>query len=128
MSQGQKVRIGGFVVIAVAAVVVMFALGGAGDAPGATTDGVKQALAEWDLNELGADSAPQQSVSAQWAAKDLLAVIGRAEARQSGALSAKVPALLLLGVLALCWHGVMSPTAGGPKRATETGPATDTAV
>jgi hypothetical protein len=115
MSQREKVRIGGFVVIAVAAVVVMFALGGSGDAPGATAEDVETALAGWELNEDGSESAPQQSVSAQWAAKDLLAVIGRAEARQSGALSTKIPALLLLGVLSLCWQGVTGPVVATPE-------------
>lgn len=127
MPQRQKIRIAGFVILAVAAVVVMFAVGSSGDAPGTTTDDVKQALAEWNINELGADSAPQQSVSAQWAAKDLLAVIGRAEARQSGALSTKIPALLLLGVLGLCWHGVTSPVPADPEPAPDAAPA-DTAA
>lgn len=125
MSQRQKVRIGGFIVIAVAAVVIMFVVGGSGDAPGTTTDDVESALAEWKLNDLGADSAPQQSVSAQWAAKDLLAVIGRAEARQSGALSTKIPALLLLGVLALCWHGVTNPVTIGAAPMAEAPTDTD---
>lgn len=107
----QKARPLGFAVLAVAAVIVTFALGDSGSSPSATTDAVRQALFEWDLNEGGAESAPQQSVSAQWAAKDLLAAIGKAEARQSSALGTRVPVLLLIGVLAVCWSGLTSSPA-----------------
>ncbi|MEX0663310.1 MAG: hypothetical protein WD598_00910 [Acidimicrobiia bacterium] len=108
MEKLQKARQLGFVVLSVAAVIVTFAVGNAGKSPTATNDAVRLALVEWDLNESTADSAPQQSVTAQWAAKDLLAAIGRAEARQSSAVGTKIPVLLLLAVLALCWNGITS--------------------
>jgi hypothetical protein len=108
----QNIRRLGFAVLAIAAIVVTFALGNAGASPTTTTDAVHQALVAWHLNEGTADSAPQQSVSAQWATKDLLSAIGTSEARQSSALGTKVPVLLLIGVLAVCWGGLTSGPIG----------------
>jgi len=75
----RRVRWVGFLAIAIGAIVVTLVVG-----------------------NVGADGGQ----TATWAAKDLLAVIGRAKARESSVLSTKIPVLLLLGILALCWHGV----------------------
>lgn len=115
----------GFLVIAVAAVVVTLAIGNAGAGGGQTVDGVRSALADYDLNEALADSAPQQTVTAEWASKDLLAVIGRAEARQSGALGTKIPLLLLLGIVAICWHGVTLLPTGARERSEVAGESSE---
>jgi hypothetical protein len=96
-------------VLAVAALVVAFAIGTQGDSGATTSDRVAAAIADFELNETLADSAPQQTVTAEWASKDLLAAVARAEARQSSALSTKIPLLLMLGLFAVCWHGATLP-------------------
>ena len=114
----RRFRLLGFLVLAGVALVVALALGNQGDNGSTTSDRVATALANFKLNESLADSAPQQTVTAEWASKDLLAVIGRAEARQSSALGTKIPLLLVLGIFAVCWHGATLPA-----RETEAAPA-----
>jgi hypothetical protein len=103
------VQIAGFLVLAGAALIVALAVGNQSDNASTSSDRVATALANFKLNESLADSSPQQTVTAEWAAKDLLAVMGRAEARQSSALGTKIPLLLLLGVFGVCWHGATLP-------------------
>ena len=134
----------GFSIIAVAAVAIWFLLApdqrqpeGIGINLSALdyVDMVEQALSDFDLNEAVADSAPQQQVVAGWVARDLLSVIALAQADQLEALGGlvdqnetvasaiavrddRIPALLGLVVLAMCWHGAISP-AVQPVRDTE---------
>ena len=87
---------------------------------------VAQALDDFEANEARADSAPQQQVVAGWVARDLLSIIalaqadmieslgGLAEQNESVASAVavrddRVPALLVLAVLAVCWMGITSP-------------------
>lgn len=87
---------------------------------------VEQALSDGDLNEARAESAPQQQVVNGWIARDLLSIIALAQAdlletmggltdqneTVVSAISARddrIPALLGLAVLALCWGGVTHP-------------------
>ena len=84
---------------------------------------VNQALDDFQANESIADSAPKQQVVAGWAAKDLLSIIALAQADQMEALGGladqnqtvvsamavrddRIPALIGLAVLAICWYGL----------------------
>lgn len=83
---------------------------------------VDQALSDGELNEARADSAPQQQVVNGWIARDLLSIIALAQAdlletmggltdQNETVVSAiatrdeRIPALLALAVLAICWEG-----------------------
>ena len=85
---------------------------------------IKQALSDSDTNNLTANSAPQQQVVNGWVAKDLLTIIAKqnvdilqsqgAVVDATGNLSTtpfdeRIPALLLVGVVALCWMGLTAP-------------------
>lgn len=118
------VRVVGFVVLAVAALVVMVALGPSVERVDTSTFDrlVDQALSDAEANEARAQGAPQQQVVNGWTQRDLLTAISRqlsaeVEATQAAAGDQRVPALLLVMVLALCWHGVMpSARATAPSR------------
>ena len=103
---------------------------------------ISSALSEASLNEISADSAPQQSVVNGWVARDLLEVLGRqnrellsgvevlsanqvaADGRAQDATelssdgSRQIAVMVLLGVLALCWHGATAQLRW-PQRAAE---------
>ncbi len=85
---------------------------------------VNQALDDADANESRADSAPQQQVVNGWVARDLLTIIALQNTdllegigllgEQAAAVSVptrddRVPALVGLAVLAICWHGISTP-------------------
>lgn len=87
---------------------------------------VTQALDDFDANEARADSAPQQQVVAGWVARDLLSIIALAQADMIESLGGlaeqnetvasavavrddRVPALLVIAVLAVCWIGMTTP-------------------
>ena len=89
------------------------------DIAAAATDydtAISAALSDDNANNLRAEGAPQQTVVNGWTAKDLLTII----ARQNGDLmrlsssDERIPALLLIGVLAVCWSG-MTAMVGAPK-------------
>ena len=86
---------------------------------------VTTALSDYAVNNLTADSAPKQQVVNGWVAKDLLTIVAKengdvlrgiqALGVQNEALltatprpDERIPALLLLGVLTLCWSGLLS--------------------
>lgn len=120
-----KIRIIGFALIAIAAIVVLAITSsgtgtpsGLGSGPAVQTD-VSGALSSWQANENVASSAPQQSVVGGWAAKDLLGAIGRAQAAEldnavllsdsSSKSNDRIAILALIAVIALCWHGATLP-------------------
>lgn len=137
-----SIRNVGFLVIAIAAATVWIVLapeepqlGGAGIDLSARdyVELVDQALSDFDLNEAIADSAPQQQVVAGWVARDLLSVIALAQADQLEALGGlvdqnesvasaiavrddRIPALLVLIVIALCWLGTTNPAVQASRR------------
>lgn len=108
----RMVRAIGFVVLALAALVVMVTMGPSiEEVDTATFDRlVDQALSDAEANEARTQGAPQQQVVNGWTNRDLLTAISRQmsaeiEATQGIAGDQRVPALLLLTVLAICWHG-----------------------
>jgi hypothetical protein len=94
---------------------------------------VVQALNEAEANEILADSAPQQQVVNGWVARDLFSLIALQNTDllegigllgdQNAALGAaltfrddRTPALIALGVLALCWQGLTGQASPDAKR------------
>lgn len=94
--------------------------------PSATTyeSLISSVLADDVLNNTRTEGAPQQTVVNGWTARDLLTIIAKENAdilRAQGAVvdatgnlqtqpfDQRVPALLLLGVLTLCWLGLTAP-------------------
>lgn len=135
-------RNAGFGVIALAAVAVWVLLAPPPVDADARTIGlstadyaslVNQALSDGEINEERAESAPQQQVVNGWIARDLLSIIALAQAdlletmggltdqnqTMVSALAARddrIPALLALAVLAVCWHGIApSPATPAPQ-------------
>ena len=100
---------------------------------------ISTALTEFELNNIGADSAPQQAVVNGWVARDLLSVIAKELAdilRSQGAVvdatgnlqtqpfDERVPTLLLLGVLAIAWGQLTEPRRRSNSTETYSGGAT----
>jgi hypothetical protein len=113
----------GAVVLAVAAVVVWFAM-----APSESSDrsgDIAGALAEYELNEARTQGAPQQQVVNGWVAKDLLTVI--AEQQNEDGSDDRLPALGVLVVLGLALHLATSarPAQGGSTGPTAAAPPAD---
>jgi hypothetical protein len=103
------IRTVGFLVIAVLAATAFIVLE---PKPATLSDNyvaaISQALSDGIANNATAQGAPQQSVVNGWTARDLLAILAKeqADGLKGGAQDLRVPALLLLGVLALCWDGL----------------------
>ena len=93
----------GAVVLAVAAIVVWFAMG-----PDDRSDDIDQALRDATVNEISAQGAPQQAVVNGWVARDLLAII--AEQQNDTASDERVPALVGLIVLGIALYVFTSPS------------------
>lgn len=85
---------------------------------------IQQTLSNDTANNARAQGAPQQAVVNGWTARDLLTIIAKQNidilASQGAVVDAtgtlqttpfdeRVPALLLIGVLAICWEGVSRP-------------------
>lgn len=122
------VRNAGFLLLAVAAVAVFVVLRPKIDTvtptlPSSTSyeSLISSALAADTANNLRTEGAPQQQVVNGWTAKDLLTIIAKenidilkaqgAVVDATGALNTtpfdeRIPVLLLIGVLALCWTGL----------------------
>lgn len=122
------IRGAGYLVLAIAAVSVFVVLKPNVEAntpslPSATTykSLISTAMSDYDGNNSNTESAPQQQVVNGWVARDLLLIIAKENAdilRAQGAVvdatgalqtapfDERVPALLLLGVLAVCWTGL----------------------
>jgi hypothetical protein len=120
-------RLFGLLAVGVAAVVVLNQKLPEGPAlsPSSASSDISTALSDEKSNSDIASSAPQQQVVEGWAARDLLAIVGREtgglrDDLQAAALSEKpdlrVPRLLTLGVRAIAWWGVTA--AGGELIAT----------
>lgn len=92
----------GAVVLAIAAVVVWFAMG-----PVDRGDDIRQALLDYESNELLTSGAPQQAVVNGWVAKDLLTII--AEQQNDLASDERLPALAGLLVLGAALYVFTSP-------------------
>ncbi len=92
----------GAVVLAIAAVVVWFTMG-----PEDRSDDIRQALSDYESNELLTSGAPQQAVVNGWVAKDLLTVI--AEQQNDVASDERLPALAGLLVLGAALYVFTSP-------------------
>jgi hypothetical protein len=92
----------GAIVLAIAAVVVWFAMG-----PDDRSSDIRQALAEYELNELRTEGAPQQQVVNGWVAKDLLTII--AEQQNDASSDERLPALAGLLVLGAALYVFTSP-------------------
>jgi hypothetical protein len=137
-----SLRVAGFGVLAVSAAAVWFLMAPAPPAAAQFDLSVRDyarlinvALDDHDANEARADSAPKQQVVNGWVARDLLTIIawqqtdllealGSLGDQNSSVVSAvavrddRVPALLGLVVLALCWAGLTEPKASrGPSTA-----------
>ncbi len=92
----------GAVVLAIAAVVVWFTMG-----PEDRSDDIRQALSDYESNELLTSGAPQQAVVNGWVAKDLLTII--AEQQNDVASDERLPALAGLLVLGAALYVFTSP-------------------
>ena len=138
-----SVRLAGYLVLAMAAVAVFIVLRPKIDTvtptlPSSTSyeSLISDALAADTANNLRTTGAPQQQVVNGWTAKDLLTIIAKEDSDilkaqgavvdATGALNTtpfdeRIPALLLLGVLAVCWTGMsMSSSASAAVAATPT--------
>jgi hypothetical protein len=85
---------------------------------------ITQALADDAANNLRTEGAPQQQVVNGWTAKDLLTIIAKQNIDiltsqgavvdatgnlQTAPFDQRIPALLLIAVVALCWSGIATP-------------------
>jgi hypothetical protein len=145
------IRYAGYLVLAITAVAVFVVLRPRIDTvtptlPSATSyeSLITIALDADTANNLRTAGAPRQQVVNGWTAKDLLTIIAKenidilkaqgAVVDATGALNTtpfdeRIPALLLIGVLALCWTGMsMSGATPAPIAAAATGPAADPGV
>lgn len=123
------IRAAGFIslaVIAIALYVVLAPAVGVDTVPVASQyeSLVAAAVSDYELNNFSADSAPKQQVVNGWLAKDLLTIIAKEQAdlirAQGGLVDAlgtlktypfdeRIPALLVVGVIALAWNGLTAP-------------------
>lgn len=117
----ELVRRIGLSAIGLAAVAVWFLLAPSGGALGLTEEQfvrdygnlVAQALDDAEGNEALADSAPQQQVVNGWVARDLLSIVALQNEDLLDAVAVnddRIPALLVLAVLAICLNGLTSAT------------------
>ncbi|MGY1704936.1 hypothetical protein ACI79C_10200 [Geodermatophilus sp. SYSU D00697] len=90
----------GAVVLALAAVVVWFAM--APDESSNRSADIASALADYEVNDARTQGAPQQQVVNGWVAKDLLTII--AEQQNESVTDDRLPALAILVVLGLALH------------------------
>jgi hypothetical protein len=98
----------GAIVLALAAIVVWFAMG-----PEDRGGDIDRALREAELNEANAQGAPQQAVVNGWVTRDLLTIIAQEQNDE------RVPALAGLLVLGVALYAFTAPS----HVATPAGPA-----
>ncbi len=117
------VRRVGAIVLAVAAIVVWFAM--APDASSDRSTDIASALADYELNNARTQGAPQQQVVNGWVAKDLLTVI--AEQQNESVTDERLPALAVLVVfgLALRLATATRPAEAGGAASVSAVPAPD---
>jgi hypothetical protein len=119
----------GFAALAVLAVAVWFTLG---PTTAKSVSQYEQAIAaassSYETNSAAADSAPQQDVVNGWFSRDLQTIM----AEQNNDLlrtrtDRRIPALLLLGLLAFCLHALTlpgaAPSPSGPPHLPDPPPA-----
>jgi hypothetical protein len=112
----------GFVVLAIAAVIVVAVSGPTEPEPIDTSRfdrQVQQALSDFDANEARTEGAPQQQVVNGWVNRDLLTIISRQlsasmETTDPGPADDRLPYLGPILVLAVAWHGAISPRSVAP--------------
>jgi hypothetical protein len=126
-----SIRTAGFLALSAAAVAIYIAMApkvirDTPTLPSATQyeSLIATALSDYSLNNANADSAPQQQVVNGWAAKHLLTIIAKTQAdvlKAQGAVvdatgslqtqpfDDRVPALLVVGILAIAWSSVSAP-------------------
>src|SRR5688572_27779959 len=101
----------GFGVLALLAIIVWIVLAPNKGKPVAQYEqAIAAANSSYESNNAAADSAPQQDVVNGWFSRDMQVIM----AEQNNDLlrtgtDRRVPALLLLGLLAICLHGLTSP-------------------
>jgi hypothetical protein len=108
----------GAVVLAIAAVVVWFAMG-----PEDRSSDIRQALVEYEVNNTRTSGAPQQQVVNGWVAKDLLTII--AEQQDDVAGDERLPALVGLLVLGAALYAFTSPRRTQEESPTEPTPLSE---
>jgi hypothetical protein len=108
----------GFSILAILAVAVWLTLGPSRTKPVSQYQrAIEAAKSAYETNSTAADSAPQQSVVIGWFGHDMQVIV--AEQNNDLLRSAndpRVPALLLLGILGLCLHGLTLPAPTGGDR------------
>jgi hypothetical protein len=131
----------GFVVIALAAAIITFAVGP--EPPEqvnvASYDRqISQALSDYEANDARTEGAPQQQVVNGWIARDMLTVLAQQtnellEVSAPAASDDRLPLLLFVLILAVCWQAAAPPdpaTARGshPGANVDDGDATEPAA
>jgi hypothetical protein len=105
------VRRVGFCILAVLAIIVWFTLAPTRAKSVSQYEGaIAAANLNYETNNIAADSAPQQDVVNGWFNRDMQIIMAEQnnELLRAGT-DRRVPALLLLGLLAFCLHGLTSP-------------------
>jgi hypothetical protein len=125
----QFVRAAVFVVLALAAVLAFFLF--QPKEPKDRAAEISAALVTDAANAKSSNSAPQQQVVNGWTARDLLeieATIANEQAQSAGGHTKQIAALLLIGVLAICWNGLSSDSGWADrKKSSPTDSAKETA-
>jgi hypothetical protein len=95
---------------------------------------ISSVLADDKVNAALAQGAPQQAVTNGWVGRDLLTVIAKENAdilRAQGAVvdatgnlqtqpfDQRIPALLVVAILAICWLGISAPRVASDSRLRE---------
>jgi hypothetical protein len=114
----------GFVVLALAAAIITFALGP--EPPEqlnvASYDRqISQALSDYEANDARTEGAPQQQVVNGWIARDMLTVLALQtnellEASAPAASDDRLPLLLFVLILAVCWQAAAPPDLATARR------------
>jgi flagellar basal body-associated protein FliL len=123
--QWKLVRLVGFVVLALAAVISFVVFRPKSPSAPDHSAQIAAALSDDATNAKSASSAPQQQVVNGWTARDLLVVQAAtaddqlAVAKASSDASRQIAVLVLIAVLALCWGGAtagLGRTGEGPTQ------------
>lgn len=103
----RNIRAAVFLALALAAVLTFFLF--QPTAPEDRASEISAVLITDAVNAKGSSSAPQQQVVNGWTARDLLEIearIANDQAQSAGGHTKQITALLLIGVLAICWKGL----------------------
>jgi hypothetical protein len=116
----RNIRAAVFIALAIAAVLTFFLF--QPKAPKDRAAEISAALVTDAANAKSSSSAPQQQVVNGWTARDLLEIetkIANDQSQSAGGHTKQIAALLLIGVLAICWKG-LSDDLGGATEVTVT--------